>query len=107
MNIIAPRQWLFRPDTYDEIIFNSVVAHNEYALPTRFEPSDLILDVGGHIGSFSYAVLERGAGTDYACEVEESNFRMLQHNLRPYQNRAVAIRAAVWRSDVTVSDLYF
>jgi hypothetical protein len=53
--------WSFRPGTLDRLIFDSVVAHNEYRLPERFEPPDVVVDVGGHIGTFAYAVARRAS----------------------------------------------
>ena len=39
--------WSFRSGTLDQLTFDSVVAHNEYRLPERFEPDDVVVDVGG------------------------------------------------------------
>jgi FkbM family methyltransferase len=102
-----PRRWLLRPNTIDRRVFRSVAIDNEYELPPRFAPHDVILDVGGHVGSFSYAVLKRGAGVVYACEPDADNFRLLRHNLRPYRDRVHLFPHAVWRSDQAVARLYF
>src|SRR5487761_1969099 len=51
----------FRPGTCDEEIFRAVVKGNEYQLPESFATTDIILDVGTHIGSFSYACVLRGS----------------------------------------------
>ena len=51
----------FREGTFDDWVFRSVVEENEYSLPERFEPDDVILDVGMHIGSFCHAAALRGA----------------------------------------------
>src|SRR5665213_1913253 len=58
----SPAHWRLRPRTIDRRIFRHVVIDNEYALPDRFHPDDTILDIGGHVGSFSLAALRRGAG---------------------------------------------
>ena len=50
-----------RPETTDSAIFTNVVDDNEYNLPQSFEPDDIVVDIGAHIGGFSYAALERGA----------------------------------------------
>ncbi len=103
----APRHWLMRPDTPDRRLFREVVIANEYGLPSRFGPDDVVVDVGAHIGSFSYAALERGAGEVYCCEANPNNFHFLAHNLQPYRDRATLLPHAVWRSDRPVKRLSF
>src|SRR5262245_11121336 len=94
-----PRHWRLRPDTIDRRIFRHVVIDNEYRLPERFGADDVLLDVGAHIGSFALAALRRGAGRVYCCEPDRDNFRLLEHNLSPYQPRVRLLAGAVWRSD--------
>jgi FkbM family methyltransferase len=101
----SPRHWRFRPDTIDRRIFRNVVVENEYCLPSHFEPHDVILDVGAHIGSFAYAVLTRGTGMVHCCEPDAGNYQMLSHNLAPYRERVQLHQCAVWRSDVDVEAL--
>jgi FkbM family methyltransferase len=100
-----PRGWQLRPGTIDRRLFREVVIHNDYELPPRFEPHDVILDVGAHLGSFALAALRRGAGTVYCCEADPDNFRLLRHNLRPYRGRVRLLPHAVWRSDAKVTHL--
>lgn len=102
-----PRHWILRPETIDRRVFRHVVIDNEYNLPERFSPSDIILDVGAHIGSFSYAVLKRGAGTIYSCEPNAANFSLLKNNLAPYSQRVHLLPHAVWRSDQPAGQLHF
>jgi FkbM family methyltransferase len=102
-----PSHWLLRPDTIDRRLFRDVVLRNEYQLPARFEPADVILDIGAHTGSFSYAALRRGAGMVHCCEADPDNFRLLQHNLEPFQSRVRLSCCAVWRSDQFVTRLPF
>jgi FkbM family methyltransferase len=99
--------WQFRPGTWDRATFESVVAHNEYRLPDRFEPDDVIVDVGGHIGSFSYAALSRGAGQVFTFEASPANCEVLRHNLAPFGARSVVRHAAVFRSDSDLQSLPF
>ena len=42
--------WSFRPGTLDRMIFDGVVALDEYRLPECFELDDVVVDVGAHIG---------------------------------------------------------
>ena len=100
-----PRDWRLRPGTIDRRLFREVVVQNQYRLPRRFQRNDVVLDVGGHVGSFAYAVLRRGAGSVWCCEASATNFRLLHHNLFPYRDRVRLLYGAVWRSDADVSHL--
>jgi FkbM family methyltransferase len=64
----------FRPGTCDANVYRSVVELNEYRLPDALAPEGLILDVGGHIGSFTRACLDRGARRIVAFEPDPENF---------------------------------
>lgn len=93
----------FRPHTWDENIWKSVASENEYDLRGRFEPEDVILDIGAHIGSFAYLTLDRGAGKVFCIEPDPDNFLYLRHNLHAAckaTDRAVCLSAAAWRSDL-------
>ena len=68
--------WKFRSGTLDEAIFNQVVNVNEYHLPSCFESSDIVIDVGAHIGSFAQAVVSRGCRRVYCIEPDRSNFEI-------------------------------
>ncbi len=100
-----PRHWRLRPGTIDRRLFREVVVQNQYRLPRRFRHTDIVLDVGGHVGSFAYAVLRRGAGSVWCCEPSATNFRLLQHNLYPYRDRVRLLYGAVWRSDASATHL--
>ena len=91
----------FRPDTYDEMIFRDVTEHNEYGLPDRFDAGDVIIDIGTHIGSFSYATLTRGAGLAFGFEADPDNFALASKHLEGFEGRSKIARKAVWRSDVS------
>jgi FkbM family methyltransferase len=101
----APRHWRLRPGTIDRRIFRHVVIDNEYRLPDTFVGSDLVLDIGAHVGSFALACLRRGAGHVVCCEPDADNFRLLKDNLAPYANRVTLHHTAIWRSDVSLSTL--
>lgn len=114
---IIPKMTLpiFRPGTCDSNVWRAIVELNEYRLPDRFDPGDLVIDIGGHIGSFSRACLDRGAGEVLVFEASRENFERLCRNLclRPSDapggewswqrcengQAVVAQRWAVWRSD--------
>ncbi|MFA5291307.1 MAG: FkbM family methyltransferase, partial [Candidatus Paceibacterota bacterium] len=56
--------FILRDGTSDLNIFRSIneSQFNEYRLPEKFEAEDIIIDIGLHIGSFSYACATKGAG---------------------------------------------
>jgi hypothetical protein len=55
---------LTRPGTFGQLIYEHVVKANEYDLPDRFDPADVIVDVGAHIGATSRRVLQDSARFD-------------------------------------------
>lgn len=103
--VAATRRFATRPGTSDEETFIQVVVRNEYRLPPAFQPDDLIVDVGAHIGCFSYAAMLRGARRVYAFEPDPANFAQASRNLRRFGDRVHLERSAVWRSDVVIPQL--
>ena len=101
--------WRFRNGTLDKAIFNGVVVFNEYRLPARFAASDIVIDVGAHIGSFAEAVLSRGCEKVYCIEADGANFEIAAENLRPHieNGHVQLVRGAAWRSDRNTDELYF
>ncbi len=101
--------WSFRSGTLDQLIFASVVAYNEYRLPERFEPDDVVVDVGAHIGSFAYAVVLRGGRHVWSIEPDGTNCVLAAGHLKPYADLGYVrlIHAAVWRSDPNNDELRF
>jgi FkbM family methyltransferase len=93
---------MFRDGTWDRGIWEAVAVHNEYRLDGRFDPQDVVIDVGAHIGSFTYAALDRGAGRVVAVEADPENAFVLRHNIHMAcgaTDRCVIVTAAAWRSD--------
>jgi len=99
-------QFYGRPGTEDINVFESVVAHNEYRLPASFRHQDIIIDIGAHVGGFSYAVLTRGAGSVYAYEAHPINHAIARKNLESFGDRSICRNKAVWRSDAQPRTLY-
>lgn len=95
-----------RPETTDAQIFEHVVDDNEYNLPPRFEPDDIVVDIGAHIGGFSFAALQRGAGKVYAYEPHPQNHAIASKNLARFEGRIICRQRAVWRSDQPSQTLY-
>jgi FkbM family methyltransferase len=106
---IMTETWKFRNETMDRAIFNGVVAYNEYELPPRFAPEDIIIDVGAHIGSFAHAVVLRSCENVCSIEPDRENCEIAAANLREYSERGVVrlVRGAVWRSDPNDDELCF
>src|SRR5262245_45549865 len=92
-------QFIFRPGTMDEEIFHSVVTYNEYRLPDTLQAEDIIVDIGAHIGSFCYAVLQRGARHVYGFEPEPGNYECAVRNLQAFGDHVHLYNEAIWRSD--------
>jgi FkbM family methyltransferase len=97
----------FRAGTCDEEIFRAVVQGNEYELPRFFNTTDIILDVGTHIGSFSYACVLRGSCNIHTFETCRENHESARRNLAPVGARVKAHHCAVWRSDRKNETIYF
>ena len=87
---------IFREGTWDEDIFKSVNTHNEYQVKSFANLT--VLDVGGHVGSFSHLALTGGAKRVIAVEPDKESFLVLRHNLH-YEalngTSAICISAAV------------
>lgn len=74
---------LFRQGTSDRNVWESVAGlANEYRLPDKFNSNDLILDIGGNIGAFTYACIQRGAGKVIAFEPDPDNFAIFRKQLK-------------------------
>ena len=99
--------WSFRDGTLDQTIFDAVVRFNEYQLPERFAPTDIVIDVGAHIGSFAHAALSRGCRNVTCIEPDRSNVGIAAGHLKSHINSGEVrlVTGAAWRSDQNVDDL--
>jgi FkbM family methyltransferase len=99
----------FRNGTLDQAIFNAVAGRNEYRLPERFAPGDIVIDIGAHIGSFAQTVLARGCQNVTGIEADGANFEIAAEYLRPQleSGHLKLVRGAVWRSDRNSDELRF
>ena len=82
-----------RPDTDDSYIWSMVYGENLYGAPDTFHPSDIVLDVGSHIGAFSRLCLDRGAKV-FGCEPSSKNIPLAILNTD--HPRCVFFPVAVW-----------
>lgn len=93
-----------RPGTIDESVYRCVVERNEYRLPDRLDPDGIIIDIGAHIGCFSWSCWSRGARYIEAFEAEPENAECARQNLK---DTSVQLKqVAVWRSDRLQDVLY-
>jgi FkbM family methyltransferase len=101
--------WSFRRGTLDRAIFDGVVKFNEYRLPACFAPTDIVIDVGAHIGSFAYAVVTRGGEHVLSIEPDRENCARAREHLKPYLEcgRVQLTEGAAWRSDANDDELRF
>src|SRR5262249_41233627 len=89
--------WVSNPFERDNIV-GAVVFEDEYELGADpFLPGDVIVDVGAHIGAFSYWCYLKGSRAIYCYEPLERNFQILERNLAG--KSVERHRVAVWRSD--------
>ena len=105
MRVESPLQ--LRPGTDDEVVWRSVVEGNEYRLPERLAPADVVLDLGAHVGVFSHLALERGSRRVIAFEAEPENARRARANLAAWGPAVEVHQKAVWRSDRPPEVLHF
>jgi FkbM family methyltransferase len=93
--------FVFRDNSTDSDIYHDVVINNGYRLPKEFSSCDVAIDIGAHIGSFSYAVLSRGIGKVYAFEADPGNSSQIAMNLSSFlqEGRLILSNKAVFRSD--------
>ena len=93
---------LFRPGTSDLYVLREVLIDKVYDVVEPSDPS-WILDCGANVGYASLFFLSRFPNCKVlAIEPEPGNFDLLSANLKPYQDRATALRAGVWSHDATV-----
>jgi FkbM family methyltransferase len=95
-----------RPGTNDGVVYDAVVARNEYRVPDRLDGA-LVVDVGAHVGAFSYLALERGAAKVHAFEPDRSNYLRALENLASFGERVRLHNQALWRCDLPAAPLHF
>jgi len=75
--LLADPPLFVRQGTFDSGILNCVICSNEYRLPTKL--NGVVIDLGGHIGSFAYHAASRNA-TVYSYEAHPWNVPILVAN---------------------------
>ena len=93
--IIEKKNFIVR-NTWERDVFRACYIENEYEID-RFNPEDVIIDLGTHVGSFSLLAYDRGSRNIHTFEVSESNYNVAIQNLQRYGINLN--KTAVWRSD--------
>jgi FkbM family methyltransferase len=92
---------LFRAGNQFEVnnVVVPIVFQDEYQIEDlRFDPRDIVVDIGAHIGVFSYLCYIQGSRALYCYEPGKRNFHLLERNLG-FLPGVHLFSAAVWRSD--------
>lgn len=99
---------LFRKNTWDRAIADSVINHKEYGKDLKFKNA-VVVDIGAHIGSFSFLAISEGAKTVRAYEAFSENFVMAKANTTVEGSLCdvQVLHRAVWRSDRESELLHF
>jgi FkbM family methyltransferase len=100
------QEFHLRPGTNDDVIYANVVTRNEYRVPDDLSGA-IVMDIGMHVGAFSYLALAHGAAELHGFEPEASNYSCAVENLAPFGARARLQNRAVWRSDIAAPALHF
>jgi FkbM family methyltransferase len=102
---IAPPTWFaLREDVPDDrIIWSSVAGQDEYgARAMELTSADTVLDVGAHIGSFTWLAFELGAGRVVSVEPFPPSNELLRRNVQRYGQRSRVFDCAVWHCEGVV-----
>ena len=86
-------------------VWGPIFIQDEYRMrEVHLGPEDVVIDVGAHIGVFSYLSYIRGSRAIYSYEASERNFQLLKLNLEKLPGTHLFHRA-VWRSDQPCEEL--
>ena len=86
----------FRDSTWDNIIWNDIVINNEYSIHGQW--LDNVIDIGGHIGSFSYKMLSQHHSKKVVIlEPNIDNYNLAIKNLQEFikQDKVIAINKGI------------
>ena len=99
---------LARPNSSDLEVFSQILFFREYRCLDGIKSPKLIFDLGANVGYSAAYFLSRFKDCKVvAVEPDPANFGLLQTNLAPYENRAIAIQAAVWPNSDQKLELSF
>lgn len=96
-----PEWWSWRPDTSDAGTFSWVVSQDEYRLGKVDLQGQVVIDIGGHSGTFAYAARLRGAAKVFSFEPDEGNLVHLRANAEHLGGVEVS-GCAVWSKETAL-----
>ena len=88
---------ILREGTVDRDVFTANHEQNEYRIPDNIH-NWLVIDIGAHIGAFTYTCIQRGAKHVYAYEPDSQNYIVADQNLRDFGEKVTLTKLAVWGS---------
>ena len=80
-SVFKKNDMIFREHSSDKNVFISVFDLNEYKLD-ELAPTDVVVDIGGHIGSFALLAYVKGSRNIHTFESNSHNYAMLYYNTR-------------------------
>lgn len=92
---LKPR--VYRTQSEKDTVY-AVLVENEYRAPA-FAPDDVIVDIGAHIGSFSWRAYLNGSRTIYAFEIDPWHMEAANINLAEMRDGVQLYHMAVVRGD--------
>lgn len=95
---MTPPPLVHRHGTSDEAIWRGILESNEYRLPDRLDGA-VVIDIGTHIGPFSFMVLQRGASMCYSYEADPILAKIAGVNLHQFGPRSMVLNRPVWGYD--------
>jgi FkbM family methyltransferase len=91
-------------NAFEAAIVRSIIQWDEYQVFGRhFRPEDVVIDIGAHIGSFSFAYHYLGSREIHAFEADPTNFARLRNHLSDLPGMHLH-NCAVFRSDAPAVD---
>lgn len=97
---VGPQDWkpkIYRTQSEKDTFF-AVACENEYRLP-GLTAEDTVIDIGAHIGAFSYLAYKRGSRSVYAFEIDPWHVEAATVNLSDMQDGVALHHCAVVRGD--------
>lgn len=99
-----PFALLCRPGTSDGDVLWDTFGEGFHRPPVTLAPDSTILDLGANVGYTAVDLAARHPGARViAVELDEENAALAARNLRPFGERCVVVRAAVWSRDGEVA----
>jgi FkbM family methyltransferase len=85
-----------RVGSSDEPVWKDLFFKNEYRMPESLGPDDVVVDIGAHVGAFSFMSLYRNAGRCYAYEADPLACKIAAVNLHQFGKRSILRNRVVW-----------